>query len=77
VTSIGGQSMIFRKLLGDVNAPAFGDGLANATDRSTVVGAWSGSGFSCSTDLNNDGVTNATDRSIMVGSWTSAQNCAP
>jgi hypothetical protein len=74
VTSIPGQFAEVRGLLGDVN----GDGFANATDRSVVVGVWtSGSPFGCATDLDGNGATNATDRSIVVGSWTSGQNCAP
>jgi hypothetical protein len=55
-----------RGLIGDVNS----DGFVNATDRSVVVGAWTGGGFSCPTDVNRDGSTNATDRSIVVGAWT-------
>ena len=62
-----------RALLGDVND----DGLTNATDRSVIVGVWTGGGYSCKTDLNCDGATNATDRSIVVGVWTSGANCAP
>jgi hypothetical protein len=74
VTSIPGQFVEVSGLLGDVN----GDGLTNATDRSVVVGVWTGaSHFSCPADLNSDAATNAIDRSIVVGSWTSGQNCAP
>ena len=73
VTSIAGQFVEVSGLLGDVN----GDGSVNATDRSGVVGAWTGGGFTCPTDLNNDGATNATDRSFVVSAWTSGQNCAP
>ena len=73
ITSIGGQHVELRALIGDVN----GDGLANATDRSVVVGVWTGSGFDCRTDLDGDGLTNALDRSIVVGAWTGPQNCAP
>ena len=53
------------------------DGLTNSTDRSFVVGAWTGSGFSCVTDVSNDGFTNSTDRSMVVGAWTGTENCAP
>ena len=73
VTSIAGQFIEVRGLVGDVNS----DGPVNATDRSVVVGAWTGGGFSCSTDVNGDAATNATDRSIVVGAWTGTQNCAP
>jgi len=73
VTSVAGQYVEVGGLVGDVN----NDGLVNATDRSVVVGVWTGSGFTCPTDANSDGATNATDRSIVVGSWTSVQNCAP
>ena len=73
VTSIPGQFVEVSGLVGDVN----GDGLVNATDRSVVVSAWTGGGFSCPTDLTNDGATNATDRSVVVSAWTGSQNCAP
>jgi hypothetical protein len=76
VTSVAGQQVFVRGLIGDAN----GDGFVNATDRSVVVGAWTGpGGFSCPTDVNNDGLTNATDRSVVVGAWTggAATNCAP
>ena len=67
------SAALFSRLLGDAN----GDGQVNATDRSLVVGAWTGAGFTCATDLNSDAVTNATDRSMVVGAWTGGQNCAP
>ena len=73
VTSIAGQSVEVSGLIGDVNS----DGRVNATDRSAVVAAWTGGGFSCSTDLDSSGATNATDRSIVVSAWTGQQNCAP
>jgi hypothetical protein len=73
MTSLMGQFVEVRALLGDAN----GDGQVNATDRSLVVGAWTGAGFTCATDLNSDAVTNATDRSMVVGAWTGGQNCAP
>jgi hypothetical protein len=74
VTSVPGQSVAVRGLVGDAD----GNGVVNATDRSVVVGAWTGAGgFSCPTDMDNNGNTNALDRSIVVGSWTGAQNCAP
>lgn len=62
-----------RGLLGDANC----DGSVNATDRSIVVAAWTGGGFTCATDLNGDVATNASDRSVVVGGWTGGQNCAP
>lgn len=75
ITSIGGQNVEVRGLIGDVNS----DGSVNATDRSLVVGTWTGGGFSCPTDISNDGQTNATDRSTVVGAWTggASTNCAP
>jgi hypothetical protein len=75
VTSIPGQTVEVRGLVGDVND----SGTVNATDRSVVVGAWTGPGFSCQTDLNGSTTTNATDRSVVVGAWTGglSQNCAP
>lgn len=73
VTSVSGQFIEVRGLLGDVT----NDGSTDGADRSVVVGYWTGPGFSCSTDLNNDGATNATDRSIVVGAWTGTNNCAP
>jgi hypothetical protein len=75
LTNIGGQSVQVRGLIGDTNT----DGAVNATDRSVVVSAWTGGGFSCATDLNNDAATNATDRSIVVSAWTggASSNCAP
>lgn len=73
VTSAAGQAIEISGLVGDVNS----DGRVNGTDRSVVVAAWTGGGFSCLTDLNRDGATNATDRSVVVGAWTGAQNCAP
>jgi hypothetical protein len=75
ITSIAGQSVDVRGLIGDTNA----DGAVNSTDRSVVVAAWTGGGFSCVTDLNGDGATNSTDRSIVVAGWTggASTNCAP
>ena len=73
VTSIAGQFVEVSGLVGDVN----NDGLVNAADRSVVVGAWTGSGFTCASDVNSSGGTNAADRSIVVGAWTGSQNCAP
>ena len=73
ITSILGQFIEVRGLVGDVNS----DGSVNATDRSGVVAAWTGPAFSCSTDLDSSGATNATDRSIVVSAWTGGQNCAP
>jgi hypothetical protein len=43
VTSIPGQFIEVRGLLGDVNS----DGRVNATDRSIVVSAWTGTGTNC------------------------------
>jgi hypothetical protein len=62
-----------RGLVGDVNS----DGQVNASDRSTIVGAWTGAGFTCATDVDLSGATNAVDRSIVIGAWTGGQNCAP
>lgn len=73
VTSLAGQFVEVRALIGDVNS----DGRVNASDRSAVVGIWTGSNFSCETDLDGNGRTNAPDRSIVVASWTSGANCAP
>jgi hypothetical protein len=73
VTSISGQFVEITGLLGDLN----GDGLVNGTDRSILVGAWTGGGFSCETDVNSDGSSNATDRSVIVGAWTGTEDCAP
>jgi hypothetical protein len=67
------QSLEVRSLLADVN----GDGAVNATDRSGVISAWTGDGFSVETDLNLDGATNATDRSFVLSAWTGGANCAP
>jgi subtilisin-like proprotein convertase family protein len=72
-TSVAGQSVEFRTLLGDVNA----DGVVDGTDRSIIVGVWTGSGFTCGSDLNDDSFTNAADRSTVVGVWTSGQNTCP
>ena len=73
VTSLPGQFVEVRALVGDVNS----DGFVNAADRSEVVGVWTGSNFSCGTDLDNSGRTNGADRSIVVSAWTGSQNCAP
>ena len=45
---------------GDVNS----DGRVDATDRSIVVGDWTGSGYTMLTDLELGGTTDATDRSL-------------
>jgi hypothetical protein len=74
VTSVAGQFVELRALLGDVD----GSGRANATDRSLVVAAWtSPANFTCDTDLDSSGRTNSIDRSSVVAGWTSTQNCAP
>ena len=74
VTSIAGQFLEVRALVGDVDS----SGRANATDRSLVVSAWtSPANFSCDTDIDSSGRTNALDRSLTVASWTGTQNCAP
>jgi hypothetical protein len=57
VTSIAGQSLEVRGLIGDVN----GNGSVNAIDRSVAVGVWTGAGFTCSTDVNNNQVTGGFD----------------
>lgn len=63
-----------RGLRGDADS----DGRVNGEDRSAVVGVWTGTNFSCQTDLNNDGRTNGGDRSLVVGAWTTPNtNCAP
>jgi len=71
--SAGNEQIKIRMLIGDANA----DGVTNGTDRTTVIGVWTGAGFSCATDLNQDNVTNATDRTTVIGSWTSGNNTAP
>jgi hypothetical protein len=73
ITGVPCQSLEVRGLVGDANS----DGQVNATDRSFVVGVWTGSGFSPNTDIDTSGQTNATDRSVVVGAWTGGQNCAP
>lgn len=73
VTSTPGQFVDVRGLMGDVNS----DGRVDATDRSVVVGIWTGPGFTCSTDIDMDGITNATDRSLVIGAWTGSADCAP
>ena len=73
VTSLPGQGFDIRGLIADVNS----DGAVNATDRSVVVGVWTGSGFTCETDIKLDAQTNATDRSLVIGAWTSGMNTAP
>jgi len=73
VSSVEGQFVELRVLYGDVN----GDGRVNGLDRSAVVEAWQGPGFSCATDVNNDGFTTATDRSLVVSAWTGSERCAP
>ena len=74
VTSVAGQSLEVRVLLGDANS----DGRTNASDRSQIVSVWTGAGFSPATDVNLDGRTNGGDRSVIVAVWTSAGgNCAP
>lgn len=73
VTTQADPFLEVRGLVGDANS----DGRVNATDRSAVVGVWTGSGYSPSTDIDNSGRTNATDRSVVVGAWTGVQNCAP
>ncbi|MFM7051890.1 MAG: dockerin type I repeat-containing protein [Planctomycetota bacterium] len=42
-----------------------GDGFVNASDLSTLLGAWGFAGG----DLNGDGTTNAQDLSILLGAW--------
>jgi hypothetical protein len=73
VTSIPGQFVQVRGLLGDVNS----DGRVDAVDRSLVVGAWTGPGFTCASDVSDDGITNGLDRSLVVGAWTGGMACAP
>ena len=73
VTSIANQAIEVRGLKGDVNS----DARVNATDRSFVVGVWTGGGFSAPTDIDLSGATNATDRSFVVAAWTGNERCAP
>lgn len=73
VTSIAGQYVEIRGLVGDVNS----SGTVNGGDQSAVVGVWTGSGFTCATDITNNGVTNGGDKSVVVGAWTGGANCAP
>lgn len=74
VTSVPGQTIHLRHLLGDADS----SGRVNATDRSRVVSAWTGAGgFRCETDFNLDGTTNATDRSLVISVWTGPSNTAP
>jgi hypothetical protein len=73
VTSLSGQTVEVRALIGDVNS----DGAVNGLDRSAVVGVWTDTGFSCPTDVNSSAATNGMDRSAVVGAWTGPQNCAP
>ena len=74
VSSIAGQMLEIRGLLGDVD----NSGRTNSTDRSLVVSAWtSPANFSCESDVDGSGRTNSTDRSLAVSSWTSMTNCAP
>jgi hypothetical protein len=73
VTSIAGQFVQVRGLLGDATA----DGLVNGGDRTAIIAVWTGSGFSCVTDVTNDGQTNGGDRTAIIAAWTSSQNCAP
>jgi hypothetical protein len=73
VSTVLGQFVEVSGLVGDATS----NGQVNAGDRSAIVGVWTGSGFSCATDINGDGQTNAGDRSAVVGAWTSPQNCAP
>lgn len=71
ISAIAGQSIEVRALFADASS----DGRVNATDRSVVVGVWTGSGFSAATDVNRDGATNSTDRSFVVGVWTGSSYC--
>ena len=74
VSSIAGQTLEIRGLLGDVDS----SGSVNAVDRSMIVGVWtSPSHYSPATDLDRSGATNAVDRSMAVGAWTGTQTCAP
>jgi hypothetical protein len=71
VSAAAPQSVEIRAFFGDVNS----DGVVNAVDRSVVVGAWTGPGFTPNTDVNHDGSTNALDRSFVVGAWTGSNYC--
>jgi hypothetical protein len=73
ISSVRCQRIEFRNLVGDAN----GDGRVDGTDRTTIIGTWTGAGFSPVTDINLDGRTSGSDRTVVIGAWTSAQNCAP
>jgi hypothetical protein len=74
VTSLPGQSVEVRSLVGDVD----GSGRVNAVDRAHIVAAWtSPAGFTCVSDLDGSSRTNAVDRAVVVGAWTAPNNCAP
>jgi hypothetical protein len=73
LTSVTGQAFEVRCLRADVTS----SGRVDSGDRSAVVGAWTGGGFSCATDIDLSGQTNSGDRSAVVGVWTGPANCAP
>ena len=74
VTSVAGQTLEIRGLLGDVDS----SGRVNAADRSAVVSAWtSPENFTCLTDLDSSGRTNSHDRSLVVSAWTGTEHCSP
>lgn len=70
----GTAQVELRGLVGDATS----DGVVNGGDRSAVIGVWTGSGFSCATDITGNGTTNGMDRSMVVGAWSNpTANCAP
>jgi hypothetical protein len=73
VTALAGQTVDIRALVGDVSH----NGVVDASDRSVVVGAWTGGGFTCPSDVTANGITDASDRSVVVGAWTGGVNTAP
>jgi hypothetical protein len=77
VTSLAGQSFQVRSLRGDCSAVAGSYGITNGADRSAVLAAWTGPGYTIPTDITLDGVTNGADRSAVLAVWTSACSRAP
>jgi hypothetical protein len=73
VTTVAGQSLDVRALLGDVDS----SGVTDAGDRSVIVGTWTGRGVNSATDVSLSGATDAGDRSMVVGVWTGGANSAP
>lgn len=57
-----------RPVSGDLDC----DGLVNATDLATVLGAWGPCSFTapCTGDVNHDGAVDAGDLAVVLGGWT-------